>query len=134
MQPWLKTMLIAQGHMTETGLTRNAKIRICKRCSIPTLAGLDADIMALEARCDLADLNRLGEVMILAQGRDTYTLVGKRLNRRDQYTIVGRPAGNPDRPVLAAHQCGQRIPTEWTTPYAPPTPSTGPNAGSEPPF
>jgi hypothetical protein len=118
---WLTDMLIAKGAMSESGLTRTARIRTHKPCHLPTLAGYDNDTCALDTWCDLAELTLAGEVHALLAGRTTYELATERLYRRDHWTITGRPAGGRT-PVFAEHQCHAPIPATWaiTRPPAPP--------------
>lgn len=106
---YLLDHLIASGHVTETGLTRRAKIRTCS-CRAKILAGLDADIAALEARCDPQPLSPLGEALAILEGRRTYTLRregrGWVLDWRDAHEITWSPAtSRARRDVVRQHRC-----------------------------
>jgi hypothetical protein len=71
------------------------------------LAGLDADVMALQAFCDPTPLDARGEALALLAGRRTYTLTLRpkpKLSRRDAETIAGDPAGTGST-VLPQHHC-----------------------------
>jgi hypothetical protein len=133
MPEWLKTMLIDQGRLSETGLTRRARIRTHKPCHLPTLAGYDADTCALDTWCDLAELTLAGEVHALLAGRTTYELTTERLYRRDRWTITGRPAGRMT-PVFAEHRCHAPIPATWAVPPLPaqPAPPATPSSQEAP--
>ena len=120
---WLRNQLIERGVLTAQGLSRKAKIIRHRPCGFPTLAGFDADVAALDAWCDLADLSLLGEAMALLDGRRTYTLMGQHLeDRQSPGRIAHFPADHT--PVYAQHRCHQPIPASWckpaTTPAAQP--------------
>lgn len=116
MPAWLKRHLIDTGVLTESGLGRKARLRRHQRCGIPTLAGLDADLLAFEASCDLGELTAAGEANALLEGRRTYELsVRSELHHRDRYAIKARPAGGSTT-VLAEHRCDQPIPAAWCVP------------------
>lgn len=127
-----------EGHLTETGLTRRARPRTCVRCQAWTVAGLDADILALEARCDPTPLSALGEVLALVDGRRTVDLIRTRgrleLEQRWGEHIDTFPAGGGHGDVLASHVCGQPIPATWsaTSVHAPPRSRT--TTPTRPPF
>lgn len=120
MEPWLKNHLIQTGRMSETGLTRNARIIPCPSCKTPTIAGYDADICALDTYCDTTQLNPTHEIKALLTNRETYTLTpantnNHKLNRRDQHNITQ----TPKHPLLASHQCHNPIPKSWEQPPTP---------------
>lgn len=96
---------------------RTASLWTC-RCGEPVLTGLDDDHCAFTATCDPYRLTALGEVEALRDGRWTYQLVRRSLDRRDQWNIPGHPP-TVDLPVLAEHRCGQPIPADWIAPPAP---------------
>lgn len=146
---WLLDHLIASGHVTETGLTRRAKIRTCgqirrdagvrRKCLDRVLVGLDSDVCAFEVACDPQPLSRLGEALALVDGRRTLTLRreggGWVLDGRDAHQISWAPAGErPRQDVVAIHRCGSPIPAAWstTTTFPEATPSLPANA--TPPF
>lgn len=109
---WLTDHLIAGGHLTETGLSRRARIRTC-RCRHLILAGLDSDICAFEAAADPIPLTPLAEMLARIEGRPTYDLRreggGWVLDRRDHHRIAFAPAGSRPRiDVVRAHQCHSR--------------------------
>lgn len=116
MPDWLKRHLIDTGVLTESGLGRKAQLRRHKRCGIPTLLGLDNDICAFEATCDLGELDAAGEAMALIDGRRTYELnLRGELRYRDHWAIRARPAGGRVT-VLAEHRCASPIPAAWCVP------------------
>lgn len=136
---WLRDHLIRAGHVTETGLTRRAKIRHCARCGHAVLAGLDNYTGALEVAADPIPLSALGEAMALVAGHRTFALHQEAgswvLDRRDDEHIAHHPAGTrTHEDVVPSHVCG----AAWTVPLAAPTrfPETKPPApiGSTPPF
>jgi hypothetical protein len=135
----LKEHLIRAGHLTESGLTRAARIRPCPDCHADTLAGLDEDRCALESAVDPVPLGTLGEAVALLQGRNTLAVHrdGGRfiLDRRHPLQIKARPAGATDREdVMAEHRCGAPVPDQLAaaTSFAETTPPLP--AGSRPPF
>lgn len=106
---WLVDHLVRTGHLTETGLSRRARIRTCS-CRQLVLAGLDDDTCALEVTCDPHPLSPLGEALALVEGRRTLALHrdGSRwvLDRRDSYDITAEPAGTKHREdVVREHRC-----------------------------
>lgn len=117
--------LIRQGHLTESGLTRRARIRTCD-CRQPVLVGLDDDVCALDAITDPVPLTPLGEALARIEGRWTWSLRrsghGFVLDRRDPLEILGRPAGTQTRTdVLRQHRCDTRDladPETTTTSFA----------------
>lgn len=120
--PWLIRMLTEQGHISDTGLTRNATIRTHKPCHHPTLAGID-DI-GFDTWCDLAELHPQGEANALLDGRWTFDLYASRLLcHRTPNRITHAPAGQHHtrdyRPVFAEHRCHQPIPATWAIPPTP---------------
>ena len=118
METWLRDHLIRTGHITETGVTRAAKIRGCPmRCGSFVLVGLDdAHQCALEARADPIPVSALGEALALVEGRRTWSLHREAgrwvLDPRDDHHIAGYPAGTRLREdVLREHRCGIGVPT-----------------------
>ena len=136
--PRIVERLIHTGAITEAGLSRRARPRPCPRCGAWTIAGVDADILALEAHCDPTPLTPLGEALALATGRRTVELIHTRgryeLEQRWADHIAGRPAGAGRRyDVLAEHRHHDPIPTAWSTDTAFTTP-TQQEAPTCPPF
>jgi hypothetical protein len=108
-------MLVDKGVLSETGLTRNAGIRACRKCRTNCLAGID--INGLDTWTDPKQLHPAGELQALLDGGRTFSLyAGKQLVPRDRHWIRCYPAGHPQRPTFAAHRCDQPIPTTWTIP------------------
>lgn len=137
---WLTQHLIAAGYLTETGLTRRARLRPCPRCTQLILAGLDDDWAALEARADPHPLNPLGEALTHLAGHHTYALHqdsrGYHLDRRTADHITHQPAGTRLREdILRAHHCNTDPPTPpltTTSNHPSATPPQPPN--TPPPF
>jgi hypothetical protein len=135
MDTWLRDMLIAQGHMTSTGITRNARIHPCPRCKLPTIAGLDADVAAITVRCDLDEIHPRHEVDALLEDRDTYQLRARgnryRLEPRNQF----HTSTQSTTPLLVTHICDKPVNPTWHMPeqLEIPTPKRAPSTG-EPQF
>lgn len=131
--PWLKGHLTAIGAWNADGIGRSAKIRR-HTCGSYVVCGLDDPRCAGAAIADTAPLSVLGEALAVLTGRDTYNLrrVGKRieLDHRSAIVIAGSPPGTRACDVVAAHVCGQPLPT-MPTAYAPTTTKEIPDA---PPF
>lgn len=132
---WLLGHLVAAGHLTESGLSRRARIRYCESCKAAVLAGLDDDECAIEVAVDPVPLNPLGEALAAVEGRRTYRLrsEGGRyvLDPRTARGITRRPAGStPRADVLRAHRCGSEVPEELATAtaFAEARPALPPNA------
>ena len=112
MAPWLRSMLIDKGVMSEGGLTRTAHIRTHRSCGLPTMSGISD--LGFDTWCDLAELTTTGEAEALLTGRHTYELyAGRSLYHRDRWTIHSRPAGGERHPVLAEHRCAEQLPADW---------------------
>jgi hypothetical protein len=82
--------------------------RQCRLCGAPCIAGLDAEVMALQAFVDPTPLDARGEALALLSDRRTYVLRLRpkpRLDRRDADAITGEPAGTPGLTVLPWHHC-----------------------------
>lgn len=122
-QTWLAAHLIRTGHLTESGLSRRARLRRCPDCAAITLAGLDADQGGFEAAADPIPLTGLGEMLALLDRLATYELwkagAGYELERRNHHRITYRPAEHPTRAlrvdVLRAHRCHNRAPSDAET-------------------
>jgi hypothetical protein len=117
MDPWLRNMLIETGRMSQQGLTRNARVIPCRHCKLPTIAGFDADMCALDAWCDIDELNPRHEIQALLDNRNTYELVphggGRyRFTYRDQWRVKTPP----NHPLLATHRCDDPLNPEWLAP------------------
>lgn len=115
MQPWLIGDLIDSGAITQSGLSRKAKARECRKCRAWVLAGLDGDVAAMEAIADPHYLTAVGELEALLDERTTYDLEHGRLYRRYHWNIAKRAAGTRHL-VLAQHRCQQAMPREWQLP------------------
>lgn len=134
---WLRDHLIRAGHITETGLTRHARLRRC-HCGLWTLSALDGDRCALEAHCDPRPLTPIGEALAWLDHRRTWSLTRTRrfeLDPRDQHTITHHPAGTQPRcDVLAQHACGRQLPLQAFGPSNFPETTPPLPAGTPPPF
>lgn len=102
--------LVRSGHLTESGLSRRARLRPCPTCPHTVLAGLDDVICAVEVAADPLPLSELGEAVVLLQGRRTFHLRreggGWVLDPRDRHDIAAKPASTQKRTdVLAEHRC-----------------------------
>lgn len=111
---WLLEHLVTAGHLTETGISRRARVRRC-HCRARILVGLDDIVAAFEARCDPTPLTALGEALAAVTGRRTWALrrEGARyvLDPRTADDIAAWPAGTRQREdVLAEHVCGAAPP------------------------
>lgn len=140
MSTWLRDHLIRTGHMTETGISRRARIRRCRRCSSHILTGLDADVCAIEANADPVPLSPLGEALAVLEGRITWSLhsEGGRwvLDVRDPLHIAAHPAGTRGREdVVREHRCRSSsvVPALTASTRFPETRPPAP-VGSEPGF
>lgn len=139
METWLRDHLIASGHMTETGATRQARIRTCT-CRHQVLVGLDSDVAALEATCDPYPLSPLGEALALLEGRRTLTLRregrGWVLDWRDAHEITSAPAASQARrDVVRQHRCRTTSPAaELLAPSTFPETKPPAPANARPPF
>ena len=115
MPAWLRSMLVDKGYMTHDGVTFRARIRTCRHCHLPAVAGIDDN--GLTTWCDPGELSPDGELQALLDGRRTWDLYGGTgLTLRTRSAIAYRPAGDQRRPVLAEHRCHQAIPATWCMP------------------
>ena len=133
--PWLQAHLIAKGVMSQSGLTRRAKIHT-HRCGLPCLAGYDNDWAAMDAWCELQAINAQGEAEALLEGRATYnySIIGQQIYPRWHWHIAGEPAGTMPRiRVLVEHRCDTPIPAHWADPQDDHQPAT-PKESDECPF
>lgn len=111
---WLQRHLEQTDRWDADGIRRAASNSRCRDCRAPILTGLDADRVALVARCDPQPVSPIGEVIALATGRPTYNLsytAGRlQIDHRDQWRIASR---HRDRGhVLAEHRCHSPLPTD----------------------
>lgn len=108
---WLVEHLLAAGHVTETGLTRRARVRAC-RCGAPILAGLDADLLAFEVQVDPIPLTAIGEALAQVEGRATFELWGAgghyELEPRTSRRIAHFSPSTHRVDLLRAHLCRGR--------------------------
>lgn len=109
MPGYLLEHLIRAGYLTETGLSRRARLRHCPTCGVYVMTGLDGDTCALEAVCDPRPLTAWGEAYAWLDGRRTWALTkpGRfELDPRTSREIAATPAGSQPRlDVLAQHAC-----------------------------
>lgn len=137
---WLRDHLIRKGVITERGVSRRARPRICLRCGLVALVGLDDERCALEVHADPVPLSTLGEALALIEGRRTLALHHEAarfvLDVREADHIADRPAGATAREdVLRQHRCGTGPPAgplAAASSFAETTPPLPPN--SPPPF
>lgn len=121
MDPWLRRHLANTGVMTEEGITRKARPRRCRRCNAVIIVGLDADQCAVQVHADPTPLNAAGELLALAEGRRTLSLLvtggGRVLEPRRPEDIRRLPPQAPGvrEDVLREHRCGTPPPPEPTT-------------------
>lgn len=135
---WLLGHLVAAGHLTESGLSRRARIRTCS-CGQAVLAGLDDEILAFEVQVDPVPVSPIGEALALIEGRRTFSLAreGGRyvLDPRTAADILHHPAGtHPRRDVLRAHRCGTgELPEQLAcaTNFAEARPTASPDASPD---
>ena len=137
---WLRDHLLRTGHIAETGVSRGAKLRRCRRCGVFVLTGLDADMCALEVQADPTPLSPLGEAFAVVEGRRTFALhrAGGRweIDWRDAGDIASHPAGSARREdVLRQHRCGdQDQPAALTAASTFPETAPTPSDEADPPF
>ena len=116
----LLRLLKDKGVITERGTSRVSRMRRCRRCRTLTLAGLDGNVLAMDADADLPPLTRRGDLLALVAGRVTYELgADGRLHYRSPRHVVHGPP-TPSSSVHAAHRCGVPPPAEWLAPPPPP--------------
>lgn len=93
---------------------RAVRVQPCPRCGAKTLAGLDADWLALDTFLDHAPVDELGEALAVLQGRRTFDLrpTGGRSHSRcmEERSASSIRAGRRYHPVHAEHRCGQPLP------------------------
>src|SRR6266566_2738048 len=112
--PWLEKHLTELGRWNTDGISRSIGSGMCKQCGALVLRGLDADITGLPTIVDVIEIDQLGEVVVLIQGRSTYSIdrylkpnkyIGWQLNRRYRRSWPqGRIA------VVPSHVCGSVTP------------------------
>lgn len=100
------------------GIPRAARREIAPAvcdCGAVVLVGLDDEPCGVAAVADPLPLGTGGEAAALLAGRPTYDLRGIvifTITRRTAFDISRGRGGN--RIVLAAHECGQPVPAEWS--------------------
>lgn len=111
---WLERHLTELGRWNTDGVARGISTRQCKRCGDMVMRGLDADICAMPTTVDFIEVDQVGEIIVLAQGRWTYSvnrflksngLMGWQLNTRyrrawPKYRVA----------VVPSHLCGSVTP------------------------
>jgi len=109
----LLRMLQAKGVITDRGTSRISRMRRCAHCRTVILAGLDGNVLALDADVDLVPITRRGELLALVSGRVTYELSrdGRLYRRPPRRVVFGPPTSSST--VHAAHRCGEPTPAEW---------------------
>lgn len=122
---WLLAHLIRAGYLTETGLSRRARLIACSRCKAVVMSGLDADVCAFEVECEPRPLTSVGEAVAWIEGRRTWSLTKARggrfeLDPRDARSIAKTPAGTGQRlDVLAEHVCRVELVSDLGATYGP---------------
>lgn len=122
---WLQRHLIAEGHVTETGLTRTPTERPCPTCGQRTLAGIDRN--GFDARTWAWPTTGPGELAAILRGRQTWHVsVYGGLVPRSHHTIAAHPAGQAR--VHVEHRCDDPAP-----PAAPRPPKSAASSHDGPP-
>ena len=124
----VRQLLIDNGHLSITGLSRKARVLDCPHCRVPCIAGLDSHIAALDAWCDPTALTLDGELEALLAGLRTFTLWrGSEIALRHQWIVAAdhakRRNPSPTRTILAQHRCGDPVPDAWAAPQPEPEPA-----------
>lgn len=96
--------LINQGHLTDQGLTRQARQRPCPRCRNPAIAGIN--INGKDTWLDPQPIDAPTELRLLLDGQTTYSIHAQRdIVPRDKHWIRAYPPGHPHRPTHQQHHC-----------------------------
>lgn len=106
----LRAHLITTGVITESGVSRAAKLRACTHCGHPVIRALDGDVLAFDVSCDPDPIDPLGEVLALAAGRRTYDAIPTKTRLELEPRHPAHITGPHRYPVLAEHRCGQPLP------------------------
>lgn len=105
--PWLQQHLIAEGHVTEKGLTRTPQQRTCRDCGQRLLAGIDRS--GFDAWTWAWPTTTTGELAAVLRGVPTWHLSAHGgLIYRSSHTIAAKPAS--DVAVHVGHRCGDPPP------------------------
>ncbi len=87
-------------------IPRKLDAHLC-RCGALVLQGWDEDLMALKVTVDRLPLSPLGEMVMLRNGRTTYTVENNRLYVRYWWRML--KYRHHEYEVLASHECGVPI-------------------------
>ena len=120
--PWVVDRLVAAGHMSLRGSTRQARARRCK-CGAGVVSGLDGRVMALDTDADPVALSEVG-VLAARLVRRRVLGLSFGLGRPELFasSAVSAPWGCV---MVVEHVCGLRVPSEWRAPRVdPPAPSS----------
>jgi hypothetical protein len=110
---WLEKYLTDLGRWNSDGISRSIVTRRC-HCGEIVMRGLDADICGLPTTADFIEVDQLGEIIVLAQGRWTFTLDHfYKSNRQAGWQLNSRymrrwPVGRVV--VVPSHLCGSVTP------------------------
>ena len=107
---WMQAHLERCGRWDSDRVSRKAAVRRCPGCRRTIWQGLDANLAAMVARCDVWPLSRQGEAAALVIGLRTYSLRWNfeyaTIDLRTSYEIrAPREAGRSRFDVLAQHDC-----------------------------
>lgn len=113
---WLQQLLVDEGHVTETGLTRTPRHRPCRRCGQRTLAAIDD--CGFDAITWGWPTTSVGELLAVIAGRHRWHVgFAGGLILRGPQTTKAKPPGVVD--VHVEHHCAD--------PPPPPAPSVTPH-------
>lgn len=106
--PWSVTRdhLIADGTMTEQGVTRTPKPRHCRHCGRAVIAAITVD--GFEVAVEPFPTTIAGELHTLMAGGQTYALLPDAMILRSWWRIKGADANSET--VHAKHECGKAPP------------------------
>lgn len=103
MDTYLRAHLIAEGHITETGLTRTPRFRHCQRgCGLLLLGAIND--FGTDTWLDPYPVTVPAELAALMAGRRTYAVIERELVQRDAWRISHRDADR--EPAWVEHRCG----------------------------
>ena len=125
--PHIQRALIADGTITETGLTHTPQPRTCPHCGHRTLTAIDD--LGTDATTWAWPTTTIGELTALLTGlRTWHRNTHGELTARGPHTITAKPANRYD--VHTQHRCDDPPPPAKPTP--PPATTTPPP--TKPPF
>lgn len=109
----LREWMIRAQIIRSDGVSKRVSYGRCVECKATVMRALDGDVAAVAVTLDVGEVDNLGEVVALLQGRRTYNLIPFASQAAYSRCIVERKAYHIQRPrsspVIIEHSCDKPL-------------------------